>query len=91
MINLLTLREKITNFFCKKKFEKGEQEIKIQHNRLNSNQNIFPLNKNFACIILYIECLFQFYHLDTPRITKMLNQQQKHFKLLRNTTGALFI
>ena len=65
----------------------------MQHKRLHSNQNIFPLNKNFAYIINIVHSMFVFNFtiLIPPRITKMLNQQRKHFKLLRNTTGALFI
>ena len=30
---------------------KREQDMQIQHNRLNLNQNIFLLNTNISCIV----------------------------------------
>ena len=53
---LIYNKEKINSVFCREKnLQKNEREqaAKIQHNRLNSNQNIFVLNRNTRGNIVY--------------------------------------
>ena len=53
---LIYNKEKINSVFCREKnLQKNEREqaAKIQRNRLNSNQNIFLLNRNTRGNIVY--------------------------------------